>query len=225
MSKSGSPTKLPGGANDSRNSANNSMSKAMSSAFLLLPESLGVEKWDYMLKPTRDIRIKLEDKIDKKGKRKRKRKGKKSNLKKGMSESESCIDDVISAYTGKTSEKDNYIDPKDRIIEDFFTQQGKPREFGRYAYCENAKCKTTLTTVMTMLEIDDYDEIKAHDKLCVNVMRAMEKCKHIWKTIDTDEIKRLIRLCIIREINQVEARKEAHENLLRNPDILIVKKP
>lgn len=75
-----------------------------------------------------------------------------------------------------------------------------------------------------MMEIDDYDEIKAHDKLCVNVFRAMERCKHIWKTVDKDEIKRLIRFCIIREINQVEARKDAHENLLRNPDILDVER-
>ena len=68
-------------------------------------------------------------------------------------------------------------------------------------YCENEKAKKTITPVLTLLEIDDYDEIRMAEKLYVNVRQAMEKCKVMWKTIDTERIKHLIRYCIIREIN------------------------
>jgi hypothetical protein len=67
-----------------------------------------------------------------------------------------------------------------------------------------------------MLEIDDYDEIKLAERLYVNVRKAMVDCKIKWRTIDEEKIKQLIRLCIIREINQIEGRKEAREFRARN---------
>jgi hypothetical protein len=39
------------------------------------------------------------------------------------------------------------------------------------------------------MEIDDYDDIKAHDRLYVNVRKAMEKCKVRWRTVDVERIK------------------------------------
>jgi len=36
-------------------------------------------------------------------------------------------------------------------------------------YCENEKAKKTITPVLTLLEIDDYDEIRMAEKLYVNV--------------------------------------------------------
>ena len=39
----------------------------------------------------------------------------------------------------------------------------------------------------------------------------MEKCMVRWRTVDIDKIKMIIRMCIIREINQIEGRKNARE--------------
>jgi hypothetical protein len=46
---------------------------------------------------------------------------------------------MVSAYTGYTSNKDEGIDIKDKITEDFFGQQGKPRDFAKYTFIENQK--------------------------------------------------------------------------------------
>lgn len=78
-------------------------------------------------------------------------------------------------------------------------------------YCENPKYVYSTTPVLTLMEIDDYDDIKAHDRLYVNVRKAMEKCKVRWRTVDVERIKSIIRQCIIREINQIEGRKNARE--------------
>lgn len=65
--------------------------------------------------------------------------------------------------------------------------------------------------MLTLLEIEDYDETKTHDKLYVNVRKALAKCKVKWRTLDEERIKQIIRYCIIREINQIEGRKCARE--------------
>lgn len=120
-------------------------------------------------------------------------------------------DDATSAYTGYTSEP-GIIDIKDRITEDFFTQQGQPRSFEKFIH-ENKEdpVKCCKTSVLQYLEISDYDAIKTHEKLFVNVMGAFRDCKVRWKTVDKDKIVRLIRFCIIREINQIEGRKNSIE--------------
>lgn len=64
---------------------------------------------------------------------------------------------------------------------------------------------------MTVLEIDDYDEIRTADRLFANVKKAMTQFKVVWHTVDEQEIKRLVRYCIIREFNQLECRKNAKE--------------
>lgn len=69
--------------------------------------------------------------------------------------------------------------------------------------------------MLTLLEIDDYDETKTHDKLYVNVRKALIKCKVKWRTVDEEKIKQIIRYCIIREINQIEGRKCAREYQVR----------
>lgn len=170
-----------------------------SGAFDLLPESLGVEKWNDALAPLRDVRNKLDEKVKSNKKRRRKGKGKKSALKFAGTQSE--IDDATSAYTGYTSEQTGLIDEKDKILEDFFPHQGKPRDFFKVTFYENPKANQSITPVLTLLEIDDYDEIKQAERLYVNVRKTMDLCKVTWKTINVERIKELIRFCIIREIN------------------------
>lgn len=89
------------------------------STFNLLPESLGNDKWNEALAPLRDVRNKLDEKI-KSNKKRRKKRNKKSNLKSSQWTQSEGGDDCTSAYTGYTSQLDNGIDIKDKIVEDFF---------------------------------------------------------------------------------------------------------
>lgn len=100
LSRSGaSPVKVPGD-NKSPGATGMRATGTFSSGFSLMPDSLGVDKWNDMLKPLRDTRNMLEDKI-KTSKKKRRKKGKKSNLKGGSKfDSESNVDDAVSAFTG-----------------------------------------------------------------------------------------------------------------------------
>ncbi len=185
-------------------------SSKLGSTFNLMPESLGNDKWNEALAPLREVRNKLDEKI-KSNKKKRKKRNKKSNLKGSQWTQSEGGDDMVSAYTGYTSNMDEGIDIKDKITEDFFGQQGKPRDFAKYTFVENQKFNQTITPVLTLLEIDDYDEIKTHDKLYVNVRKALIKFRIKWRTVDEERIKQIIRYCIIREINQIEGRKCARE--------------
>lgn len=40
--------------------------------------------------------------------------------------------------------------------------------------------------MLQLLEIQDYDEVRTHERLYVNVREAMEKCKVRWKTVDLE---------------------------------------
>jgi len=115
------------------------------------------------------LRSKFDEKT--KQKKKRKKRNKKSALKIKLG-AESDYDDMQSAYTGYTSNRDDGIDEKDRIVEDYFPHQGKPRDFFLTRF-DNDKAMTTITPALTLLEIDDYDEIKMAERLYVNVREAM----------------------------------------------------
>jgi hypothetical protein len=77
---------------------------------------------------------------------------------------------------------------------------------------------STISPALTLLEIDDYDEIKMAERLYVNVREAMAKLKIQWKTVDEAKIIYLIKYCIVREINMIDGRKNAREYREKEPD-------
>ena len=181
------------------------------------------DKWEAQLSELKNIREKLEEKRDNNKRKSRKKKGRKGSKGRRSAFGGKSVaatteyDDLQSVYTSQPSEYGN-IPEKDKIKEDYFTAQGPPREFEQYMHearirhtCnekfkENPCCQLS---VLRLLECEDYDTKKAHTAFDVNVHKAVMALKDKWHTVDKDEIIRLIRYCIIREIKSIETRKIA----------------
>lgn len=166
-------------------------------------EDLGHPRFNEQLIPVREQRIRLDEKKGQKKSPKKKSPKKKGNLKNAKSTksmigaSEFDIDDATSAFTGYTSEFDKKLDPKDRITVDYFPMQGKARTF------------KARTATLSMLGIENYDRVRQVEQLNPKVRDAINFSKKNFGTIDVDKIKRLMRLGIVREVSQIEGRKNA----------------
>ena len=75
--------------------------------------------------------------------------------------------------------------------------QGKARTF---------KAKTAT---LSLLGIADYDRVRQVEQLNPKVRDAINFSKKNFGTIDVEKIKRLMRLGIVREVSQIEGRKNA----------------
>ena len=55
------------------------------------------------------------------------------------------------------------------------------------------------------------------DKLVFKMREALAKFQRVWQTLDKDKIKRIIKVCMAREMTQVEERKDAAEYAKKRP--------
>ena len=65
--------------------------------------------------------------------------------------------------------------------------------------------------MLDKLGIPDYDKVTNLDKLIFTIADLIKDAKRDWKTIDLDRIKRLTKLCIVRELNMLDERKDARK--------------
>lgn len=68
-----------------------------------------------------------------------------------------------------------------------------------------------------MLGIDNYDAVISMDKLVFKMREALLKFQVLWKTLDKEKIYDIIKLCLARELQCVEERKDATEYALKRP--------
>ena len=162
-------------------------------------EDLGHPRLNEQLIPLREQRTRLEEKKGQAKKVKKKSPKKKGALKNArtLGTSEFDPDEATSAYTGYTSEFDKQLEAKDRITVDYFPMQGKARTF------------RARTATLSMLGIENYDNCKNVEQLNPKVRDAINFSKKHFGTVDVDKIKRLMRLGIVREVSQIEGRKNA----------------
>ena len=69
--------------------------------------------------------------------------------------------------------------------------------------------------VMRVLGIDEYDRCGGLDKLIINMQKALAEFKLKWKTLDMQRIEEIMRLCIVRELQMIEERKDASAARIR----------
>lgn len=63
----------------------------------------------------------------------------------------------------------------------------------------------------------NYDDVPSMDKLIFKMKEALQKFQKLWLTLDKDKIYAIIRLCMARELQSVEERKDAAEYALKRP--------
>lgn len=91
------------------------------------------------------------------------------------------------------------------LIDDTIKLPQNPRKF-----------KANLPILET-LGIDNYDAVISMDKLVFKMSEALAKFQKLWLTLDKDKIYDIIRLCLARELQCVEERKDAAEYALKRP--------
>lgn len=133
-------------------------------------------------------------------KKKKKKKRGRSALKKSQTtafETETNYDDDKTSFmtTAELAQNQEFMG----FIDDTVRLQQNPRKF-----------KAHLPILQT-LGIDNYDSVVSMDKLVFKMREALEKFKKLYQTLDKDKIKQIIRLCIARELQCVEERKDAAE--------------
>jgi hypothetical protein len=71
--------------------------------------------------------------------------------------------------------------------------------------------------ILRTLGISNYDSVASMDKLVFKMREALQRFNRIWQTLDKDKIYTIIRVCLARELTQVEERKDAAEYALKRP--------
>ena len=63
--------------------------------------------------------------------------------------------------------------------------------------------------MLDKLGIPDYDKVTQLDKMVFTIADLIKDAKFDWKTVDMARIKRIVKLCIVRELNMLDNRKDA----------------
>jgi len=165
---------------------------------------LGVATWNTAMKELIETRDKLDASKRKKKKKKKKKKGGllRSNTSYADGQSEYMDDGCTSAYT---SNKDSQDDLFIGILIDYactnFQNGNKPREF------KTDFCKATW--MLDKLGVPDYDKVANLDKLVFTIADVIKEAKVQWKTIDLEKMKKITKLCLVRELSMLDNRKDA----------------
>jgi len=83
------------------------------------------------------------------------------------------------------------------LIDDTIKLQQNPRKFKAHI------------PILKTLGIDNYDAVQSMDKLVFTMREALKKFQKLYKTLDKEKIYSVIRLCMARELQCVEERKDA----------------
>ena len=158
----------------------------------------------------------LEKKIHKDA-RKKKREQKRSNLKRMMTGYTGAYTDGQTDYDTQsnttTVEKRNQIEEVMGPWNDFIAKIDKPRDFDYHksVILEHGEIDTVEAHLycLTTIGIRDFDKSGGFEKLTVCMTDALDKFRKDWRTLDMDVIERLIRICLVRELQQIEERKDA----------------
>ena len=82
---------------------------------------------------------------------------------------------------------------------DYLARIDKPREFQAQLTC------------LTKIGIEDFDRKGGYEKLAFSMTGPLEEFRKDWRTLDMEVIEYLIRICIVRELQSIEERKEAQK--------------
>ena len=91
------------------------------------------------------------------------------------------------------------------MIDEAFKFQTNPRKFKGHI------------PILKTLGVSNFDSVASMDKLAFKTRDAIKKFQRLYKTIDKAKIEKIIQVCMARELQSCESRKDACEYALKRP--------